>query len=143
VGAGNPSGGGAATGGVVAGTSSFAHFKTKGNVASLEVACAGASTSACTDTLTLSVVETLRSGKLVAVAAASKTKKKTVTIGHESVTLNGGQSKTVSVALNSTGRALLEREHKLHVKLVLTQTSAGKTVTVKGQTLSFTAPKHH
>src|SRR3984957_16674216 len=83
VGAGNPSGGGAATGGVVAGTSSFAHFKAKGNVASLEVACAGASTSACTDTLTLSVVETLRSGKLVAVAAASKTKKKTVTIGHE------------------------------------------------------------
>ena len=143
VGAGNPSGGGAATGGVVAGTSSFAHFKAKGNVASLEVACAGASTSACTDTLTLSVVETLRSGKLVAVAAASKTKKKTVTIGHESVTLNGGQSKTVSVALNSTGRALLEREHKLHVKLVLTQTSAGKTVTVKGQTLTFAAPKHH
>ena len=67
-------------------------------------------------------------------AAASKTKKKTVTIGHASVTLSGGQSKTVSVALNSTGRALLKREQKLHVKLLLTQTSAGKTVAVKGQT---------
>ena len=138
----NP-GNGTNPGGVIAGTSSFEGFKTKGNTASLKVACAGASTSACADTLTLSVVETLRSGKLIAVAAASKTKKKTVTIGHTAVTLGGGQSKTVSVALNSAGRALLKREHKLHAKLVLTQTSAGKTVAVKGQTLTFTAPKHH
>jgi hypothetical protein len=49
----------------------------------------------------------------------------------------------VSVSLNGTGRALLEREHKLHVKLTLTQTSAGKTVSVTGQTLRFTAPKRH
>jgi RTX calcium-binding nonapeptide repeat (4 copies) len=138
-----PGGGAGSPGGVTVGTPSFAHVKTKGDTASLVVACAGASTSACSETLTLSVVETLRSGKLIAVAAASKTKKKTVTIGHASVTLSGGQSKTVSVALNSTGRALLKREHKLHVKLLLTQTSAGKTVAVKGQTLAFTAPKHH
>ncbi|MGA2165488.1 MAG: hypothetical protein ABSH36_13600 [Solirubrobacteraceae bacterium] len=95
------------------------------------------------ETLTLSVVETLRSGRLIAVAAVSKTKKKTVTIGHASVTLSGGQSKTVSVTLNGTGQALLKREHKLHVKLILTQTSTGKTVSVQGQTLSFTAPKRH
>jgi hypothetical protein len=142
-GGGNPASGGGNPGGVIAGTSSFAHVKTKGNAASLTVACAGASTSACAETLTLSVVETLRSGKLIAVVAASKTKKQTVTIGDASVTLSGGQSKTVSVSLNGTGRALLEREHKLHVKLTLTQTSAGKTVSVTGQTLSFTAPKRH
>jgi hypothetical protein len=143
-GGGNPGGGGGGnSGGAIAGTSSVAHLQTKGDSTSLVVACSGASTSACTDTLTLSVVETLRSGKLIAVAAASKTKKKTVTIGHASVTLSGGQSKTVSVSLNNTGRALLKLEHKLHVKLVLTQTSAGKTVAVKGQTLTFTAPKHH
>jgi Ca2+-binding RTX toxin-like protein len=131
------------TTGVIAGASSFAHVKTKGDDASLVVSCAGASTSACTDTLTLSVVETLRSGKLIAVAAASKIKKKTVTIGHASVTLSGGKSKSVSVTLNSTGKGLVKREHKLHVKLVLSQTSAGKTVAVKGQTLTFIAPKHH
>jgi hypothetical protein len=142
-GGGNPGSGGGNPGGVVAGTSSVAHVQTKGNTASLVVACAGASTSACSDTLTLSVVEMLRSGKLIAVAAASKTKKKTVTIGLASVTLSGGQSKTLSVSLNSAGRALLKIEHKLHVKLVLTQTRAGKTLAVKGQTLTFTAPKHH
>jgi hypothetical protein len=49
----------------------------------------------------------------------------------------------VSVALNATGRALLKREHELHAKLLLTQTSAGKTLAVKGQTLTFTAPKPH
>jgi hypothetical protein len=130
-GGGNP-GGGSNPGGVIAGTPTFAHVKTKGNAASLTVACAGASTSACAETLTLSVVETLRSGKLIAVVAASKTKRKTVTIGQASVTLNGGQSKAVSVSLNATGRALLKREHTLHVKLVATQTSAGKTVAVKG-----------
>jgi Ca2+-binding RTX toxin-like protein len=142
-GAGNPGSGGGNPGGVIAGTSSVAHVQTKGNATSLVVACAGASTSACSDTLTLSVVETLRSGKLIAVAAASKTKKKTVTVGQASVTLSGGQSRTLSVALNSTGRALLKLEHKLHVKLVLIQTSAGKTLAVKGQTVTFTAPKHH
>jgi hypothetical protein len=128
---------------VVTGTSSFEAAKTKGSTASLTLSCAGASSSACTDTLTLSAVETLRSGKLIAVAAASKTKKKTVTIGHASVTINGGQSKTVSVSINSTGRALLKLEHKLHVKLILTQTSAGKTIAVKGQTLMFTVPRRH
>ena len=142
-GGGNPASGGGNPGGVIAGTSSFAHFKTKGNTASLTVACAGASTSACAETLTLSVVETLRSGKLIAVVATSKTKKQTVTIGLASVTLSGGQSKTVSVTLNGTGQALLKHEHKLHVKLMLTQTSAGKTVSVNGQTLNFTAPKRH
>jgi hypothetical protein len=60
-----------------------------------------------------------------------------------SLTLSGGQSKTLSLALNGTGQALLKLEHKLYAKLVLTQTSAGKTVAVKGQTLTFTAPKHH
>ena len=93
--------------------------------------------------MTLSVVETLRSGKLIAVAAASKTKKKTVTIGNASVTLSGGQSKTLTVSLNGTRWALLKLEHKLHVKFLLTQTSAGKIVATKGQTLTFTAPKHH
>lgn len=107
------------------------------------LACAGATTSACTDTLTLSVVETLRAGKLVAVAAASKATKRTVTLGRASLTLDGGQSKTVSVSLNATGRALLKRERKLHVKLLLTQTSAGKTVGMKGQTLTFLVPKGH
>jgi hypothetical protein len=142
-GSGNPGSGGGNPGGVIAGTSSLAHVKTKGSTASLVAACAGASTSACADTLTLSVVETLRSGKLIAVAAVSKTKKKTVTIGRASVTLGGGQSKTVSVSLNATGKALLKREHKLRVKLVLTQTSAGKTVAVKGEALTFTAPHSH
>jgi Ca2+-binding RTX toxin-like protein len=139
---GNPGSGSSNPGGTVAGTSSIAQAATKGNSASLKIVCAGAATSACVDSLTLSVVETLRSGKVIAVAAKSKTKKRTVTLGHASVTLSGGQSKTVAVPLNGTGRALLAHEHKLHVELAVMQTSAGKTFPVKALTLTFTAPKH-
>jgi Ca2+-binding RTX toxin-like protein len=66
-GGGNPGSNTNNPGGVIVGTTSVAHVQTKGNTASLVVACAGGSTSACADTLTLSVVETLRSGKLIAV----------------------------------------------------------------------------
>ena len=147
-GAGNPGGGagnpgGAGNAGASAGTSSFANVKTKGDVASLTFACAGAATATCADSLALSALETLRSGKVVAVAAKAKTKKRTLTLGHVSASLAGGTSKRLSVSLDSAARALLAQYRSLHVKLVATQTIGGKQVVVKTLTLTFTAPKRH
>ncbi len=142
-GTGNPGSGPGNPGGTVAaGASSVGHAAVKGSSTSVTIVCTGAATSSCVDSVTLSVVETLRSGKVIAVAAKSKTKKRTVILGHASVTLSGGQSKAVSVALNGTGRGLVKQEHKLHAELTVTQTSAGKTSPVKALTLTFTAPKH-
>jgi hypothetical protein len=122
------------------GTSSFAHAKTKGSVASLTIACAGAAGSSCADSLALSVIETLRSGRLVGVAA--KAKKRTVTLGTASVTLTGDQSKTVTVSLNATGRRLLAHRRSLSVKLTVKQEIGGKSVVVKTLTVTFLPPKH-
>ncbi len=122
------------------GTSSLARAKTKGSVASVTIACVGAAGSSCADSLALSVIETLRSGKLVGVAA--KTKKRTVTLGTASVTLTGGQSKTVTVSLNATGRRLLVHRHSLTVKLTVKQETGGKSVVVKTLTVTFIPPKH-
>ena len=121
-GAGNP--GGAGNAGASAGTSSFAHVKTKGDVASFTFACAGASTATCADSLALSASR--RSARARSLRwRRNKTRKRTLTLGHASASLAGGTSKTLSVSLDSTGRALLAQYRSLHVKLVATQTSGG------------------
>jgi hypothetical protein len=131
------------TGGPTAGSPSVAHAKVKGRGVAVTVACAGAAGSTCDDSLKLSVLETLRSGKLVAIAA--RTTKRTVTLGRSSVTIAAGQTKSVTISLNGVGKALLKSRHTLHVKLILTQSSAGKTNVVKTITLTFSQPHsaHH
>lgn len=51
------------------------------------------------------------------------------------MTLTTGQSKTVRIALNGTGKRLLAKHHSLKVKLAIT--GSGKTVS--GRTVIFTA----
>ena len=65
-------------------------------------------------------------------------------MGSAHVTLQTGQSRTVKLSLNRTGRQLLAHHHPLRTTLGITQTLAnGHTVTVAGRTLTFKAPKHH
>ncbi len=137
-----PSGGAPVVAMSTTGTSSVAHAKTKGRTASLTITCSGGAGTSCADSLTLSVLETLRSGRLVAVAAKAKTKKRIVTLGRVSLTIPGGQTKTVSIPLNASGRGLLAHRHSLHVKLAVAQTIAGKHVVVKTLTVTFTVPSH-
>jgi hypothetical protein len=68
-----------------------------------------------------------------------------VILGRASATIAAGQTKTVTILLNSVGKSLLRSHHTLHVKLTLTQSSAGKTSVVKTITLTFTQPRsaHH
>jgi hypothetical protein len=65
----------------------------------------------------------LRGHTLVALSASGhpRATHKTVVVGHASITLAPGQSRSVTVSLNGTGKALLGRRGKLLVKLTVTQ----------------------
>jgi Invasin, domain 3 len=96
----------------------------RGTVISVPVACAGSAGTSCTVTLTLTLVETVKGRTLVAVSAAkrrTKTTRRIVTVASRTITLAAGRSQDVHVALNSTGRQLLGRLHKLPVILTGTQ----------------------
>jgi hypothetical protein len=103
----------------------------------ITLTCTGPAAATCTDTVELEVVETFQGSRLIAVAARSHHKtKKTVVVGQVSITLTGGQAKTVTVKLNSKGTSLLRSHHrKLAVQIVVVQggaTISSKTVTLKG-----------
>jgi hypothetical protein len=116
------------------------HAKVNGRSASVTIACTGPVGNTCADSLTLSALETLRAGKLVAVTA--RTIKRAVTLGRATMTVNAGQTATVSISLNSTGQSLLKRRHKLPVGLIVSQGSAGGMTVVKAITLTFAASPH-
>jgi hypothetical protein len=111
------------------------HPKVSGTTASASISCTGPAGSSCTETLTLSVVETLSGHNIVAVTTAKhkpKKSKRTVVLGVKTVTLGAGQTKTVRVALNATGKSLLRSRHKLAVKLTASQKAGpSSTFTVK------------
>jgi hypothetical protein len=102
------------------------------------VSCSGG--GSCTITLTISVVEKLRHGKVIAVAASTKkTKKtkKTVVVGSKVVTVAAGRSETVTLSLNATGKRLLTKHSPLKTKLTVAQ--SGKTIA--NPTMTFKAKK--
>jgi Tol biopolymer transport system component len=94
----------------------------KGSAASVSLSCSAGS-GACTVQLLLTVSETLRGHTLVALSASGhpRVTHKTVVVGHASVTLTSGQSRSVTVSLNGTGKVLLRSRGKLLVKLTVTQ----------------------
>jgi hypothetical protein len=111
-----------------------------GKTARVSLSCAGA---ACRGTLTLSVEETLKGGKLVGVSAHAKgkVKHKLVVLRKVTVTLAAGKTETVALRLNGTGNGLLKKRHKLKVELKLTVPSGKTTKQVFSKTLSFKYPK--
>ncbi len=113
----------------------------KGSAASVSLSCSGGS-GACTLQLLLTVSETLRGHTLVALSASSHPRltHKTVVVGHASVTLAPGQSRSVTVSLNGTGKALLSRRGKLLVKLTVTQ--GARVLKTAKLTLHPPAKKH-
>jgi hypothetical protein len=86
------------------------------------------------------VLETLRGGKVIAVAASKtkskkkKTTKKTITIASKTTTIPAGATKTIKLTLNRAGTKLIATHHPLKAKLTITQapkTLAHKTITLK------------
>jgi len=113
-----------------------------GTTASIPLRCTGQSGANCHLVVKLTVIETLKGHKVIAVTAA-KTTRKTVTVGSTTVTLIAGQRKIVKVSLNHTGRVLLRARHALKVRLLVTETLAnGNSVRVTNQVLTFRTKKH-
>jgi hypothetical protein len=104
----------------------------KGTSLTDTLSCHGSTGQTCTLKMSLTVVETLKGKKVVAVTARAK-RKKTVTIGSKTVTLQAGQTKKETVKLNRKGLALLKKRHKLPVSFTVKQ-GAG---TVRHQTVHF------
>ena len=106
------------------------------------LSCIGSSTQTCSMAVSATVQETLSGSKVVAVQAlATKTQPrrtvKTVVIGSVAITLRGGATKTVTLTLNSTGRALVALHHSLPARVQVTQ---GRRL-VRSQRVTFTKPK--
>jgi len=113
----------------------------KRSAASVTLSCSGGS-GACTVQLLLTVSETLRGHTVVALSASGhpRVTHKTVVVGRASVTLAPGQSRSVTVSLNGTGKALLSRRGKLLVKLTVTQ--GARVLKTAKLTLHPPAKKH-
>ncbi len=97
----------------------------------------------------LTVKETRRHHKLVAVSAAHKPKPKpkvthkVVVLGTTSATIAAGHSQTLRVSLNRKGRALLKSHHHLTVKLTVAQIVSGHSRQITTGKVRFKPTKHH
>jgi hypothetical protein len=126
------------------GHTSVGHAKVKGTTTSVRVSCTGAAGATCKLAFRMTVTETFRGRKLIAVTARKKIRKVVVTVGSaRTITLTAGQSKVVKISLNRTGKRLLARRHTLKVTLHVTQTLGGGRARTLSQTVTFKAPKHH
>lgn len=111
-----------------------------GTTAHVKLSC-GSGTGSCSDTASLTVVETVSGTKVLAVTAVRtkrrRTIRKTVTLAHSNKQLAAGTSATISLKLSHAGAALLRKRHVLKTKLTVAQGSE----TVATKTLAFRAPK--
>ncbi len=88
------------------------------------VSCAGV--GSCSVTLAMSVTETLKGSRIVAIGARVRTKRKVVVVGSVRATVTAGRTVTLGVRLSGTGQRLLKRMRTLPVTLTVTQ--AGRQV---------------
>jgi hypothetical protein len=105
-------------------TASVGRAKVSGRSVRLPIACHGPAAAKCSVGIRLTVTETLRGRKLIAVRARAKHRtltKKIVSVGRASITLRGGKRRTIVVQLNAVGRRLLASRRVLKVMLTATQ----------------------
>ena len=112
----------------------------------MRVVCTGPAGAKCKLVFKLTVTEIFKRHKLISVTARAKLKKKIVVVGIARLSLNAGESRTVKISLNGTGKKQLAKRGKLKVRLRTTQTLAnGHATTILSQTLIFKKPtkRHH
>ena len=115
--------------------------KVSGNTASVRVTCTGAAGAQCNLSLGMTVTETFRGHKLLAVTA--RVRHKVLSVGSATAALTAGSAQTVRISLNGQGRKLLASRHLLKVKLVVTEALGnGQSSTVSAQTVTFKARSH-
>jgi hypothetical protein len=105
------------------GTARLGSVSVSGMTLTLPVSCSLG--GPCTVNLRLIVIETIRNGKIIAVAAGHKT----VTIGQTSARVNAGGHARVQLRLNRTGRTLLAHHSPLYSLLVVS--AGGRTIAKK------------
>ncbi len=116
-----------------------------GNTASVRVSCTGATGATCKLSFRMTVTEKLRGHKIIAISARKrpKTSKVVVTVGGPvGGTPHAGQSATVRISLNGTGKRLLASVQTLKATLDVTQILGGGRSRTVSQTVTFKAPKH-
>ncbi|MHB1835346.1 MAG: hypothetical protein ACYCXW_10300 [Solirubrobacteraceae bacterium] len=103
--------------------------------AAVTVGCAGVTGQRCAVTVTLTVVETTSGPKIVAIRARrARLSRRTLVLGRERVVVGAGQRRKVTIRLDSVGKRLLIRLHRVRVALALAE---GRRVTAR-RTLTFT-----
>ena len=114
-----------------------------GGKVTFTVACKGAAGTSCAVKAALATVEQTRAGKLIALLARKpRIKRKTVTVASAARTIPAGHSLKITLALNSTGRRLLARFHKLPAHLTVTLAGTPKATTLVSKSLTVKpAPK--
>jgi hypothetical protein len=113
-------------------------IKLVGTKAQVTIGCPADSSTSCSVKLALTVTETVSGNKVIAIAAKkAKPRKRTVTVGSATATIQPGATKQITVSLNGTGTKLLKAHHRLAVLLAVTQSN--KTLATKN--LAFNAPK--
>ena len=124
------------------GTASVGRARVSGTVTSVFVKCKGTTTQTCTITLRMTIKQTLKRGKVIAVSATRRranTSRRTVVVGTRTLTLPAGKSVNERVKLNRTGRRLLSGRGKLSVELMTTQSIISGTAVLASQTMTFKA----
>jgi hypothetical protein len=126
-----------------AGIASVGHVTVKGKTATVAVTCRGATN--CRVSLTLTVHETLRGHRIVAISAAKtkkpKLKHRLVVVGSASATVRAGRTAKLKVSLNRTGRALVAARHHLATTLTVRQRGiAKKTKVLARRKVKFASP---
>jgi hypothetical protein len=116
--------------------------RVRGTTARILLGCRGHAGVTCDLTTTLSITETLKNGRVVAIAA-QRARRKAVLLGEANRTLAAGRRVTVRIGLNKRGRRLLARFHLVRARLVVTQVgSSGKVSVAAAKTVTFrTRPK--
>ena len=109
---------------------------------SITLRCTGTARAHCAKvTVAATVTEHLNAKQITAVAARAGTHTKSVTIARGSTTLATGQSTTLSLSLNGTGRALLARFHQLDTAVLIT--TDGRTIAQRTLHLSTASNRKH
>ncbi len=109
---------------------------------SITLRCAGTASAHCAKaTVAARVTEHLKGTRIAAVTARAGTHTKSVTIARGSASLATGQSTTLSLGLNGTGRALLARFHQLATQVLVT--AGGRTIARRTLHLSTARNRKH
>jgi hypothetical protein len=126
------------------GRASISKVKRSGTKITLHASCQGTAGQTCRLVLRLTVRETRRGHKTIAIAARKvKVTHKIVGLGGAHVTIAASAHKTVTFGLNGLGKRLLAARHRLTVKLTGSQSlSHAKPKTVLARKVVFVARRH-